>query len=412
MRAFAVCCLAVISLTAWAQPLRTVSGRIVVERGTERIAAATIWVENTDISVVSNSDGYFSIKIPQYVKSLSVKQMGYATRVVDLPSQGDEKPITIRLTELPVVVDGVVVRSGDPLALLSHALSKVRDNYPSQAANLVGFYREMISKNGRYASVVEAVTDIYKSPINLKTDQVRLYKGRRSADYSRVDTLIMQYQGGVSTALMLDFSKHYDNVFWNTDSIATYYTLKLDGVTRVQDRDQFVVSFDQIAPVLNRWDMLFRGTVWIDAQSYAISRVEFARNVEQYPLAYAEFVLKLPPSYRVKMLGAIYVMDYIFDGAKWNYNYSKASIEMKIVAPKRKFSATYGVVSEMVVTDRKDSTAVKFARTERLSPRDMAFDRVVDYMDEQFWEDFNVIEPEQSLETAVKRINRKIDIKR
>lgn len=412
MKAFAVFCLAIISMIASGQPLRTVSGRIVADRGSQRVAQATIWVENTDISVVSNSDGYFSIKIPPYVNSLSVKQMGYATRVVYLPSQGDEKLITISLTELPVVIDGVVVRSGDPLTILTHALSSVRDNYPSRAANLVGFYREMISKNGRYASVVEAVADIYKSPVNLKTDQVRLYKGRRSADYSRVDTLIMQYQGGVSTALMLDFAKHYDNIFWDIDSITAYYTLKLDGVTRVQDRDQFVVSFDQIAPVLNRWDMLFRGTVWIDAQSYAISRVEFARNVEQYPLAYAEFVLKLPHSYRVKMLGANYVMDYIFDGAKWSYNYSKASVEMKIVAPKRKFSATYGVVSEMVVTDRKDSTAVKFSHAERLSPRDMAFDRVVDYMDEQFWEDFNVIEPEQSLETAVKRINRKIDIKR
>lgn len=412
MKTFAVFCLAIISMIAWGQPLRTVSGRIVADRGSQRVAQATIWVENTDISVVSNSDGYFSIKIPSYVNSLSVKQMGYATRVVYLPSQGDEKLITISLTELPVVIDGVVVRSGDPLTILTHALSSVRDNYPSRAANVVGFYREMISKNGRYASVVEAVADIYKSPVNLKTDQVRLYKGRRSADYSRIDTLILQYQGGVSTALMLDFAKHYDNIFWDIDSIAAYYTLRLDGVTRVQDRDQFVVSFDQIFPVLNRWDMLFRGTVWIDAQSYAISRVEFARNVEQYPLAYAEFVLKLPPSYRVKMLGAIYVMDYIFDGAKWNYNYSKASVEMKIVAPKRKFSATYGVVSEMVVTDRKDSVAVKFARAERLSPRDMAFDRVVDYMDEQFWEDFNVIEPEQSLETAVKRINRKIDIKR
>lgn len=412
MKTFAVFCLAIISMIAWGQPLRTVSGRIVADRGSQRVAQATIWVENTDISVVSNSDGYFSIKIPSYVNSLSVKQMGYATRVVYLPSQGDEKLITISLTELPVVIDGVVVRSGDPLTILTHALSSVRDNYPSRAANVVGFYREMISKNGRYASVVEAVADIYKSPVNLKTDQVRLYKGRRSADYSRIDTLILQYQGGVSTALMLDFAKHYDNIFWDIDSIAAYYTLRLDGVTRVQDRDQFVVSFDQILPVLNRWDMLFRGTVWIDAQSYAISRVEFARNVEQYPLAYAEFVLKLPPSYRVKMLGAIYVMDYIFDGAKWNYNYSKASVEMKIVAPKRKFSATYGVVSEMVVTDRKDSVAVKFARAERLSPRDMAFDRVVDYMDEQFWEDFNVIEPEQSLETAVKRINRKIDIKR
>lgn len=233
MRAFIAFCLAVISMVAAAQasePLRTVSGRIVSERGAERVAAATVWVENTDISVVSNSEGYFSIKIPQHITSLSIKQMGYATRVIDVPLLGDEKLLTISLSQLPVVIDGVVVRSGDPLSILTYALNGVKHNYPMLAANLVGFYREIIRKNGRYVSVVEVITDIYKSPVATKSDQARIYKGRRSSDLSRIDTLIMHYQGGISTALMLDFAKHYDNVFWDVDSIAAYYKLTLSGL--------------------------------------------------------------------------------------------------------------------------------------------------------------------------------------
>lgn len=397
--------IAMVMLTqiASSQSLKTVTGRVVDEQTGEKIPFATVWVEKSEISVVSNGDGNFSIKVPTATDSIWVKQLGYQEQAFKVT----DRNMTVRLRNVPIVIDGVIVRTGNPILLLTAALRKVNENYSRNPMNLISFYREMTRRNGRYVAVAEAITEIYKAPITNYNDQARLYKGRRSSDYSRVDTLIMRYQGGVSTAMVLDIAKNNLSVFGDTDSIAYYYVAELAGTTELQGRAQYIINFGQRPSVK---DMLFRGTIWIDVESLAISRCEFARNVEDNPLAYREFVRRIPSMYRMKMLSANYVMDYIYDGTMWNYNYSKAEIDMRLISTKRKFTANYSITSELVVTDRSKDNVHKFKSDERLKSTEMVFDRVVEYKDDEFWEGFNVIEPEQSLEQAVKRINRKIEI--
>ena len=370
------------------------------------LSAATVWIEGIEGAVVTNGDGVFSLRVPASAQTLWVKQTGYETKAVRL---GDQQTLQIRLLELPQVIDGVVVRGGDPYHIVRQALLRARANRPQKATNPTAFYREVIRRRGRVVAVAEAVVDVYKAGASsLRSDQARIYKGRRSADYSRLDTAVVRYQGGVPTALALDFARNWDAVFWNADSIGAYYTLRLEGVTQIQGRDQLVVAFDQRPSP----QALFRGKMYVDAESYAFSRVEFWRNVEGRPEAAREFAVRVPAGYRVEVPEVRYAIDYLFDGTAWHYNYSLVELTLGVSAPKRRFDARYTVVGEMVVTDRtpKEASAERFAPADRLRATDLMFDRVVDYADEEFWADFTVIEPETSLERAVKQMNKRIKI--
>lgn len=396
--------LIILSASAWSQGLKTITGKTIDSQSGDKLPFTTVWIQNTEISVVSNGDGVFSIKIPDTTTFISFKQIGYTP----LSERITSSHIVAKMQTAPFMIDDIYVVSGDPTDLLKEAILKAKHNYPSEPMSLVGFYREIIKKDKRYVSIAEVIADIYKSPITQPMDRAKIYKGRRSADLSKVDTLMMHYQGGIATALALDVAKNYENIFISVDSINKYYDLKFSTPTQIQGRDQYLISFNE----RDKTDrlILYDGKIWIDRATLAISRCEFSCNVKDQPLAYRYYVVKLPTAYRINMNSANYIMDYLWDGNKWNYNYSKVEIDMYIHAPKRKFRADYTVTSEMVITDRTRDNVRKFKTAERLKSTELIFNAVVNYLDPTFWEGFNIIEPEQSLESAVKKINRRIKI--
>ncbi|MEG1648996.1 MAG: carboxypeptidase-like regulatory domain-containing protein [Rikenellaceae bacterium] len=404
-RYFVTLILIISAATMWGQGLKTISGKTIDSQSGDKIAFATVWVQNTEISVVSNGDGYFSIKVPDTTFYISFKQIGYELLTMKVGS----RETIARLNRAPIIIDDIYITGGNPLTLLRDAIFRTRFNYPSDPMSLVGFYREMIQKDKKYVSIAEVITDIYKSPITQPYDRAKIYKGRRSSDFSRVDTIMMHYQGGISTALALDVAKNYENIFLSADSISTYYDLSFGAATQIQGRDQYVVIFTEKDKKDDIY--MFDGKICIDRENLGISRCEFSCNVAFHPYSYRSYVVKLPMNYKITMNKANYIIDYLWDGSKWNYNYSKTDIGMNINAPKRKFTADYNIISEMVVTDRTKENVRKFKTSERIKSTELVFDAVVNYLDPVFWEGFNIIEPERSLESAVKKINRRIEIK-
>ena len=78
---------------------------------------------------------------------------------------------------------------------------------------------------------------------------------------------------------------------------------------------------------------------------------------------------------------------------------------------KRKlFATSYTVVSEIVMTNREDAPASgNIPYRESFMKSQVLSDKVQDFYDEKFWEDYNIIEPTESLEYAVKRLKKAND---
>jgi hypothetical protein len=65
-------------------------------------------------------------------------------------------------------------------------------------------------------------------------------------------------------------------------------------------------------------------------------------------------------------------------------------------------------MSEMAITDRTNEEVIKFAGKEKLRYSDVFSDQVEAFTDPEFWGEYNVIEPDQSIESAIRRLSRKL----
>ena len=63
-------------------------------------------------------------------------------------------------------------------------------------------------------------------------------------------------------------------------------------------------------------------------------------------------------------------------------------------------------VNELVVTDRI-SPAVPIPRNEAFHPKDILDDKAPLFLDPDFWQDYNIIEPSESLENAVYKLRKR-----
>ena len=74
---------------------------------------------------------------------------------------------------------------------------------------------------------------------------------------------------------------------------------------------------------------------------------------------------------------------------------------------KRLFSSTYTTNAEMVMVDRTDSIDRHQKFNDTFGQRKVFSDFVENYWNEDFWKDYNIIEPTESLEKAVDKLKRR-----
>ncbi len=146
--------------------------------------------------VLTNADGDFTLKIPKNTQQpkINFSCMGYQNLTVDV-AQLLQQPV-VRLQASGRNLKEAVVRPTEPEALIRLAFERISQNYGQSPVAMTGFYREMIKRNSNYVSIAEAVFDIYKaSYATLQSDRLRIYKGRKSMDTDKIDTLLIRYQG-------------------------------------------------------------------------------------------------------------------------------------------------------------------------------------------------------------------------
>jgi hypothetical protein len=385
-------------------------GKIVDKKSGNTLPYASLIVSGMNISTISNSEGEFSLKIPAYLTNpaIVVSFIGYKNKTVSLTDlkSGKSKiamePTAIELPELNVI-------SKDAEVLMRAVLEKKGQNYFNTQTLMTAFYRETIKKNKKYVSLSEAVVEIKKQPYtSAKPDAAKLYKARKKADYSRLDTLTFKLQGGPFNSLYLDIMKNPDYLF--TEDIFTNYEFTFDRSTHADNKLIYVLDFKQRP---NNTEPLYYGKLYIDAQSLALKSAVFSLNITDKEEAATFFIMKKPFNAKVYPTETKYRMDYLEKDGKWYYSYSRIELGLKIIWKKKLFNTNYFSTVEMAVTDwgkGSEANAVDFK--ERLNPSVIISDQATGFTDHQFWGDYNVIEPEKSIESAIKKIQKQLEKKK
>jgi len=384
-----------------------VQGTVINSETHHPVVFASIFIEGSRIGTVSNSNGKFLIKIPiKYsAKKLGFSSIGYKTNFVPV-AHLNKVSNKVYLTPAIIPIKEVVIRHLDPIHLLAAAVDKIPENYAGQPVMMIGFYRESIRKNKRYLSVAEAVLNIYKSAYgrnNISNDRVTIYKGRKAQYAKNRDTLAIKFQGGPLSLSYLDIVKNNGDIL--TKSMYPYYNYNIDGIIMMNNRETYVISFDQKDTVQLP---LFKGKIYLDAQDLAVAGLKVEVSPRQIEKALSYVIRKKPAGLKAQLLGVHIMVKYRKIGNKWYLNYLRNETDLKFKWKKKLFHSDYTITAETAITNIDTRNVVKPKYSERFKPNEIFSEKVSNFTDPNFWGASNVIEPEVSIQTAFKRISRKI----
>jgi len=381
-------------------------GKVIDSKNSKALPFATIEALGSNIATVTNIDGEFTIKIEKdaEVSQLKIAYIGFQNRVVDLADFSGERSFTVELVQSAIQLKQVTIRPKDAMELIADVLSNIRDNYSDQPMMMRGFYRETIQRGRNYVSISEAVIDVYKGAYTneYQVDQVKLFKGRKSADVEKMDTVLFKVQGGPNTTILLDVVKNPYILL--SDEYMNIYDFRLSDVITIDDKLHYVISFNQKEYVN---DPYYKGRLYIEMDKLAISEAEFELNVENQDQAARLFIQRKPMGMSILPERAAYRAKYTIEENRWYFSYARAEVKFKVNWKKKLFSTTFSTMSELAITDRTFEDIEKFAGKERFRSNDILNEKVYIFFEQEFWEGYNVIEPDQSIESAIRRLNRK-----
>jgi hypothetical protein len=386
----------------------TIKGKVVdAENGTP-LVFATVAVKESNVAIVTNIDGEFTLKIgdPVTAKNLEISYLGYKNKTIlisDMKDNGYKNVIS--LESAPIPIKEIIVKPLDPVDIVEKAIGNIGKNYETVPNLMTAFYRETIRKNRTYVSIGEAAVEIFKAPYNsdVRFDGARIYKGRKSSDVEKMDTVLFKLQGGPISVLQLDIAKNTEAVL--TRDAMQYYNYSLTGVIEIDNKPHYVIDFIQKPSV----EMpLFMGSLYIEIDSYALTEAEFGFNLSDKEAASSIFIRKKPMGMEVTPEIATYRTKYREQNGKWYFAYSRAEVKFKVNWKKKLFNTFYTTMSEIAVTDRTDQEVIKFAGKDKIKYTDVFSEKVSSFTDAAFWGDYNVIEPDQSIESAIRKLSRKL----
>jgi hypothetical protein len=383
-----------------------IKGKIIDQNTKKPIVYGNVYVTNTSVGTVSNSEGEFILKIPKALqnKPVNFSFMGYKTisnSLADLKSADN----IISLTPETVYIKEVIVRSNDPITLIKSAVRNVPANYGSSAYLCTAFYRESIMQNKQYVGIAEAVLNIYKARYTseVEADRIKVFKGRKSQDVKKMDTLIFKLQGGTNVALLLDLAKNPESFM--TESTFEDYEYQPVSITNVEGRETYVIEFNQKKDIQEPY---YQGRIYLDVNTLAIKKAEFGLSPNGIQFADKYLVKKKPADTNVKTVSGMYSVDYRDVNGKWTLNHVRYEVKFKVDKKRQWFSKVYTSTVDLAITDKDTLNVAKFKYSESFKPNQIFVDHLTGSYDEDFWGSYNIIKPEEPIQEAVERISKRM----
>jgi len=384
----------------------TVTGQLKDAKTGEKITYATISVPGTGIGTVSNSEGEFTLKVSKASKIdvFEVSHLSYTTTKFKISeSIGKERdfyiePQVIMLTEISIVPK-------DARSLVEMALRDVKKNYSEVPNMMTGFYRETIKQRREYVSISEAVVDIYKAAYpSMQDDQVKIYKGRKGTNVKKADTLMVQLEGGPNVSMLLDIVKNTDLsiALDNLDN----YQFEFASIVNIDNKPNWIINF---SPNVIKDEPLYFGKLYISQENMAITRAEFSLDLRDVDKASRVFVQRKPMGLIFLPTATSYLVNYKEQNGKYYLSYVRVDLKFRCDWKKRFFKNYYTIVSEVAITDRHEDHVARFPNKDVFRFNMVFADKVQNFTDPDFWGSSNIIEPEESIEHAIKRLARKMN---
>lgn len=383
----------------------SIKGLVINSESKKPLPFATVIITNSDIATTTNSEGVFTIKFPDknINDKIVISFIGYEKSEIALSELEKEENI-ISLTPVSISLSEIPVFPTDVEQLISMILQRRELNYQKDSENYRAFYRESIRKNKKYISLTEAVINVnYPGYNSFRRERVNLVIGRKNTDYGKLDTLAFKLQGGPLSALMLDIMRRPYLIF--DESEINNYKFNIESIDRKDDQLLYLISFTP--KLINNTD-LFSGRYYVDMKSLSIISADFEMDVSDKNAAAKLFIKKKPLMAKVYPTKAVYKVTYKNIDDVWALSYVRADVNFKINWRRKLFNSNYFTTIEMVMTDKILNENLNSKTSDRLRMNIIMEEAVEGFLDDDFWGDYNIIEPEQPIENAINRIKKNL----
>ncbi len=382
---------------------KEITGKVIDAESQKPLPQSNIYIKDAEIGTVTNNTGEFLLKVPKkYFEGIIVaSSMGYATVEQEINTLGDNT-LDIQLTPVSVLMNEVVVR--DANAILDLAIERKQENYPQEYQVMTSFYREIIKKNKSFIDVSQGILNVSKSSYSdHKRDKMSIVKGSRSQQYKKEDTMAFKIMGGPNTMLLLDVVKN-PGIVLNEETFE-FYEYRLDGINVSDGKENYVIAF---TPKPEYDEALYSGVIYVDVKSYAVSGVSFGYDKSNLRKASSTLVKKKPTFAKLTPKKVSYEVKYRETNGVWYLDYVRNEIEMKCNWNKKLFNSTFHSVSEMVITQKNlGPGAPEFTKRNTTKSTDIFSEKVGNFRDADFWENYSIIKPEDDLRKALAKIDQK-----
>ena len=384
--------------------LFVINGLILDKNNLDPLPFASITISGKSIGTVANTNGEFIFRISRQFShdTIVFSYIGYQSQYF-IAYSVFEKQLKIELSPVAIPIKEVIIKSYSGLDIVKDLVNNIPRNYSNRNSVYTAFYRETTREENDYISICEAVVDISKASYTDQyiNDQAKIYKGRRSENVKKMKNLKYRLEGGVYNCLRLDVIK--DKASFLSEEYFDYYEYKYVKQMVYENRELYVISFDQKEDIALP---LYKGLLYVDKESKALVAIKFGLSPRGLNYAKGLLIKKQPRKFQIKPLGTEYQVYYRNINGKWYLAYLRGELKIKAKSTKLFFNSTFTSVSEMAITEIDTTNKVRFKWKEIAKPNDILVDNVAN-TDVNFWSNYVIIQPEQSLLNAVSKLNIK-----
>ena len=353
-----------------AQTITQVSGTV-LDRTTGKVLVGAS-VTGGGHTVVTNGDGYFVLKAESELKTITVSNVGFRAQRVRL-NQLQDGELRISLSPATIQLQEVLVMNTNARELVMTAISKIPKNYSQHPELFHCFYRETAQKRQNYIMIAEGVVDMYKSSYAYwenADDRVAIRKGRRLLSPRKGDTLSVKVTGGPVLPIQLDIVKQRDFLL-NEEELDCYQ-------------------------------------MQMEVPTMAFTRAELELDMKDRNKATMMMLVKKPLGVRFRPKELSLLVDFRQDNDVTRISYIRTVFRFNCDWRRRLFATSFTACCEMVVTGQDATTGRPIRGRESFDQHDAFFDKVDYFLDPVFWQDYNIIEPTESLNRAIARIMKRL----
>ena len=257
--------------------VHTLYGTVVDSTTREPLVAANIRIAGTTRGTITNAQGSFRLSLEQGSHRLLISFIGYRTDTLDLAIDG---PVErhVKLQPYPIQLSEIIVTDEDPGRRIMRLVIENKKRWVDalKSYQLEAFTRQVIRRDTAIASITESystgywqVGDTLREVVKQKRQTANI---PGSANFAAIGGIVNFYQDEVRISGFRFVGPTAIDAF-------DYYDFKLE---QTKERDGIAFHTIRIIP-LSRITPLFRGTIQIVSDGYAVAGVEVSPN-EAYTL--------------------------------------------------------------------------------------------------------------------------------